>query len=427
SGLGGVGKTQTALEYAYRYEEDYSFIFWVKAHTSESLSADYVSIAALLNLPEKDAQDQSLAIAAVKRWLDNHNDWLLIIDNADDLAIVKPFLPLRKTGDVLLTTRAHNSKPIAAMQSIEKMEVREGALFLLSRLGEIEMGGSLESASTELRSQAESITKELDGLPLALDQAAAFIEERPSSFGEYLKLYQTARGELLQRRGSLADHDPVTVTFSLAFGKVTEASPAAADLLRVCAFLEADAIPEEIFAKGAGELGESIGSAMTNPLGLGDAIAEACRYSLLQRDPTTETVSLHRLVQVVLKEEMDDATRRIWAERAVRAVNAAFPYIEFANWQACSRLVPHVLQLVGTINQYDFTFEESARLLNQTGSYLLERAQYAEAEPLMRRALAIDEASFGKDHPDVARDLNNLAGLLQATNRLAEAEPLMRR
>ncbi|MEK7831763.1 MAG: CHAT domain-containing protein, partial [Acidobacteriota bacterium] len=428
NGLGGVGKTQTAVEYAYRYQNSYRIVLWGKAEARESLVTDFVAMAALLNLPEKDAQDQSQTVAAVKHWLANNSGWLLILDNADDLEMTREFIPAQHNGHVLLTTRAQYAGDIAAPNLIQKMEPPEGAVFLLRKTGKLNKDEPLESAPANLRALAEALSKELDGLPLALDQAASFIGEMQSSIEAYLKLYQTERTTLLAHRGKLTqDHASVTVTFSLAFKKVAEASEAAADLLRVCAFLQPDAIPEEIFSEGGKELGEALASIADSPMKLTLAIAEAGRFSLLQADPESKTLSLHRLVQEVLKTEMGTEAERMWAERAVRTVGAAFPDVEFSNWNACSRLNPHAKKLAGTIEREGFVFEQASRLLNQTGAYLYERAQYAEAEPLYRRALEIDERSFGSDHPRVGVQINNLALLLKATNRLAEAEPLMRR
>src|SRR5262249_4673813 len=110
-------------------------------------------------------------------------------------------------------------------------------------------------------------------------------------------------------------------------------------LLRVCAFLEADSIPEEIFSKGAKELGEALSSIAGSQLGLSDAIEEAARFSLLRRNPEARTLSLHRLAQAVLSDEMDEEARRVWAERAVRAVNKVFPAAEYSNWPSCDRLI----------------------------------------------------------------------------------------
>jgi tetratricopeptide (TPR) repeat protein len=413
------------VEYAYRHRQDYEVVLWAGANTRETLVADYAAIAGLLNLPEKNAQDQSEAVGAVKRWLENNDGWLLILDNADDLVMAREFIPSRETGHVLLTTRAQNTRPIAARQVVEKMEPREGALLLLRRLEEIKKDEQLESAPEGLRKQAEALSMAVDGLPLALDQAAAFIEETPSTLEEYQTLYQSERKELLKRRGRLAeDHPSVTVTFSLAFKKVADANPAAADLLRICALLEAGSIPEEIFSEGAKELGEALGSVAENSLALTDAIGETTRFSLLRRHPEAHTLSLHRLVQAVLRDEMDGDTRRMWAERAVRALNIVFPYVEHSTWPLCDRLISHAQALASLVDEYGFDFPEAARLMNQAGYYLRARAQYAEAEPLYRRALDIYEKALGPEHPDTAMSLNNLAELYRAQGRHAEAEPL---
>src|SRR6266849_4648526 len=106
SGLGGIGKTQTAVEYAYRYRDAYQFVLWVQANTSETLLSNFVALAGLLKLPEQDAQEQQIVVQALKQWLETHSGWLLIFDNADDLALVQDYLPAGNTSHILLTTRA---------------------------------------------------------------------------------------------------------------------------------------------------------------------------------------------------------------------------------------------------------------------------------------------------------------------------------
>ncbi|MCI0662642.1 MAG: tetratricopeptide repeat protein [Acidobacteria bacterium] len=428
TGFGGIGKTQTALEYAYRHRQVYKDVLWVNAHSRETLVAEFAAIAGHLNLPEKDAKDHSEAVGAVKVWLENNSAWLLILDNADEIEMAQEFIPSSESGHILLTTRAHAIGAIGEGKKLEKMTPKEGALFLLRRLRKLKKDEALDFATAEIRAQAEALSALVDGLPLALDQAAAFIEEKPSTLGEYQSLYQSEREELLKRRGKLAkSHPSVTVTFSLAFKKVEEANSPAADLLRVCAFLEADSIPEEIFSEGAEELGDAIGSLAGSPLKLSDAIEEACRFSLLQRDPEARTVSLHRLVQAVLRDEMDKETEWKWAERAVHAVSSVFPDAEFSNWELCGRLTPHAQSLAGVIEKFGFEFTEAAVLIGRTGYYLNERAQYAETEPLYRVALGIYEKALGAEHPAVATSLNNLAELYSNQGKYAEAEPLLKR
>src|SRR2546421_10926403 len=133
NGLGGIGKTQTALEYAYRYRHEYRFVLWVRAATLDTLIADFLTIADLLQLPEKDEQDQTIAVAAVKHWLTEHQGWLLILDNADDLSASRESLPTAGNGHILITTRAQALGSIAQSITVDKMDREEGTLFLLRR------------------------------------------------------------------------------------------------------------------------------------------------------------------------------------------------------------------------------------------------------------------------------------------------------
>ena len=122
SGLGGIGKSQIAIEYAFRYREAYSFVAWVRAASREALITDFVSLAGLLHLPEANEQDQNMVVAALKRWLVSHQGWLLILDNADDLELAVEFLPSGGNGHILLTTRAQATGSIAPSIAVEKME-----------------------------------------------------------------------------------------------------------------------------------------------------------------------------------------------------------------------------------------------------------------------------------------------------------------
>ncbi len=133
SGLGGIGKTQTALEYAYRYRSEYQAVCWVRADTRETLVSDLMAIADLLHLAGANEQDQSRVVEAVRCWLSEHDRWLLILDNADDLELVSEFLPTSGTGHILLTTRAQATGLLAHSIDLEQMEPEEGALFLLQR------------------------------------------------------------------------------------------------------------------------------------------------------------------------------------------------------------------------------------------------------------------------------------------------------
>src|SRR6266481_4485053 len=165
SGLGGIGKTQTAVEYAYRSRDDYPAVLWASAATRETLISDFVALAALLQLPERDTADQGIVVAATKRWLASTRNWLLIPDHADDLEMAADFIPLASSGHILLTTRAQFTGTIANSLEVEKMEQPEGALLLLRRAKKLAAGAPLEQATATDRSLAGTIVKELDGLP----------------------------------------------------------------------------------------------------------------------------------------------------------------------------------------------------------------------------------------------------------------------
>lgn len=239
SGLGGIGKTQLAAEYAYRYRSDYQAVLWARADSREALISALVAIAALLKLPEQDAQEQMIAVGAVKAWMKIHTGWLFILDNIDDLTIIPEFLPPVFGGHILLTTRVQAMRRLAQRIEVDTLTPNIGALFLLRRAGLLAPDALLEQAISGDREVAMQITEALGGLPLALDQAGAYIEETGCSLADYQQLYQHHRAKLLkERRGSVADHpDSVATTVSLAVQRVEQTHPAAAELLRFCAFL----------------------------------------------------------------------------------------------------------------------------------------------------------------------------------------------
>ena len=430
SGLGGVGKTQIALEYAYRYYQDYDAVLWTRADTQEALISGFVAFADLLSLPQKEERDQLKIVQAVKEWLKSHARWLLILDNADDLSLVQDFLPPAGKGHTLLTTRAASMGRLAQRVEVDTLDRDQGALLLLRRIGLLDPDAPLEQAEESHRTIALAITQELGGLPLALDQAGAYIDETQCSLADYLQLYRSQRAQLLKARGGLvADHpEPVATTWSLSFAKVEQRSPAAADLLRLCAFLHPDAIPEEIITEGAEELGPSLQAIANNQLAFNQAIGVLLSYSLLKRNAEEHLLSIHRLVQAVLKDGMDASTYRLWAERAVQAVNDALPdEIDYGPPARYGRCLIHAQECALHIEQEQVTSYSASRLLYNTGIYLYNHARYNEAEAFYQHSLQIREQTLGPDHSDVAYSLTGLAGLHYEQGKYTEAELLFQR
>jgi tetratricopeptide (TPR) repeat protein len=430
SGLGGIGKTQIAVEFAFRYHDEYRAVLWARADSRESLFQDFVVIATLLHLPEKDEQDQNITVEAVKRWLDTHDQWLLILDNVDNVSLIHNVLPSEANGHILLTTRSQLLGTIAQNVKVEHLGLEDGTLFLLKRAGLLALNATLgQVAVAPDRAAAEKLVQALDGLPLALDQAGAYINETGCGVSGYLERYHVYRARLLKKRGTMVTDYPETVatTWSLSFEKVYEINPVATELLNFCAFLHPDAIPEELITEGAPYLGPKLRTLASDLIAF-DEVMEALRaYSLIQRNPDTKTLSMHRLVQAVLIDNLNDEQQRQWAERVVYTVNQLFPSVEFARWPQCERYLLHAQACAALIEAWNLTFLEAARLLNDAATYLQARGRYAEAEPLLQRALAISEQQLGTDHPDTATSLNDLAELYRNQGRYEEAEPLMQR
>ncbi len=250
---------------------------------------------------------------------------------------------------------------------------------------------------------------------------------------DYLHLYSKHRAALLKERGGLVpDHpEPVATTWSLSFTAIEQTTPGAADLLRMCVFLQPDAIPEEIILEGAQFLGSQLQALATDPLAFNRAINALLSYSLIRRNPTEHLLSVHRLVQAVLYDAMGEQDREQWIAHVVQALNAGFPEtresVTYEMWGQCERLTPHALNCAGRAVSQAKDNVALATLLTKTADYLRERAQYAEAEPLYQQALHIWKRALGPDHPLVAHSFNGLANVYRDQGKYEQAEPLYQR
>ncbi len=401
SGLGGIGKTQIATEYAHRYHSEYQVVLWIRGDTREKMVADVAALAAVLNLKEQYEQEQSYVIDAVQSWLRKNTKWLLIVDNIEDLRLIRTILPVTARGHILLTTRTQTTGNVAQCIDLGKMTLDEGALFLLRRTKLLGLDATIQDASIADRQSAQALAELLDGLPLALDQAGAYIEESGFNLSHYLYRYQSGRTKLLGMRGSFAFDHPASVitTFAYAFEKVEKISPTALELLRFCAFLHPDAIPEELVIHGAPELGPTLQCVVSDPISLDKTIMTLRKFSLLSRNSSSSMLSMHRLVQVVLQDNMVEKTRRLWAERTVRAINLILPEVgDFSLWSNCQQYMPHAQSCVMLVETWKIISPEAARLLEQTGVYLQVQARYTQANVLFEQAanmrIAMREASL---------------------------------
>jgi len=430
SGLGGVGKTQVAVEYAYRRAQDYEAVLWISAASRETLLSGFASLTSLLQLPERYESDQQKCVGAVQRWLQRRSRWLLILDNADDLSLLPDFFPSGQLkGHILLTTRAYALGGLANRIEVDTLDQTTGTFLLLHRAGLLSLELPLEQARDEDRLDAQQIWQELGGLPLALDQAGAYIEETQCGLPNYLRLFRTHRSLLLKQRGGvLRTHpDSVYTTFTLAVKAVAQRHPATEDLLWVCALMHPDAIPEEVFLQGASHLGSRLELACGSPQDWNALLGTASAYSLLKRQPREQTLSVHRLMQAVLQEHIPEHERVQWTHRIISALDRVLPENEYAKWSMCERLVPHILNIEEHTHAWENAPLELASLLHRTAYYLSLRARYKQAEPLYQRALSIWEQTRGSDHPDVTHSLEGLAVLYDEQGKYEQAELVHRR
>ncbi len=420
-GLGGVGKTQVALEYAYRHVQDYQAIFWTRADSRDTLVAGLLEIASILRLPERDERDQGVVRAAVKAWLSQNTGWLLILDNVDDLTLLPEFLPVPLSGHLLLTTRAQAPGGLATRVELETLDLDDAALLLLRRAGLLALDASLVQAEPADWQVAVQLAQELGCLPLALDQAGGYLEETRCGLPQYLELYRSQRARLLLHRGGVAPGHPdsVATTWSLSFALIEQRSAPASDLLRLCAVLHPDAIPEALFLRAATHLGPALATLESDPLAFDQALSVIQNYSLLRRNGREQTLSIHRLVQAVLADAMSEEEREQWRRRAIAALNILFPSVRregWEQWEPCSRLLPHVLSVATSTAQEAHSLE-LASVLTRAADYLSQRAQYDQAEQLYQRAHSICEQALGHEHSRVAFPLYGLADLYREQGR----------
>ena len=411
TGLGGVGKTQLAVEYAYRHAGEYDVVWWLPAAEPATLADGYVRLAAALGLPERDAQDQSVVVDAVRHWLGQQSRWLLILDNARDIALVREYLPQGPSGHVLLTSLDQRWRGMATPVGVAGLEPSAAAAFLMRRTGRV---GEED--------MAVALSQELGYLPLALEQAGAYIEATGRSLAEYLDLYRQYRLCLLERGEPSPDHpETVRTTWLLSLERVQATAPAAAELLMLCAYLAPDAIPRDIVRDGADYLPPSLAEEVADELRFDAAVAELRRYSLIEAEG--DDLVVHRLVQVVVREELETEATRRWLIAAVGVVDHAFPADGHGprRWPRCARLLPHVYAVLDRLDEARIRFDAAVDILRRAGLYQLEREQLPAALATFERMAALSAWFSGPGSYPVATAINNMGSVLIRMGRLAEA------
>ena len=385
-GLGGIGKTRLAIEYAWGHADDHSALLFVRAEDAAAVNANLAALAGaeVLDLPEKEAREDAAKIEAVLRWLDAHPTWLLILDNVDDEAArdaVMKLIPRLKGGHVIVTAGAANFPASLRKLELDVLDEDAATRFLLERTA-----GDRDTAKDD-EAQARALARELGGLALGLEQAGAYIAVERIGFVRYLKLWNESREKILAWCDSslpgsekYAGHDLADV------GRAAHArKPSASRSAR---------------RAGAGANSDSLlDVAVPGEAAVYDAYAARkgfYAYSLITRarveDGAASAFVVHRLVQ-------DFARRAMPAERCDAALREALGWVDAAfhgnpqdvrTWPLFEPLAPHAQAVAQRADEAAIA-NPTGRLFNQLGLLSHAKARHAEAEPLYRRALAIDE------------------------------------
>jgi DNA-binding SARP family transcriptional activator/tetratricopeptide (TPR) repeat protein len=386
-GLPGIGKTQLALAYAHR--QDLPVVWWCPAENPDVVDVSLAWLAAELGIGV--AGDVDRTRIALRRALAERDGWLIVFDNAERLDHIRTWLPSTGAGQVLITSRNPDWEGYAKSVAVPPFTLAESTAFLLRRTGHVS-------------AKAEALADRLGHLPLALEQASAFCMRTGETLAAYLQFLDQRAGELLAR-GQTSDYDgTVATTWQIAFQRVEADDPGAVDVLRACAYLAADDVPMTLLSAAVPRLAD--------PLRLADAIGALMRYSLVDRQGPA--LSVHRLVQDLVRTTVSDADRRATLDALVAALARAAPVDPQAMplWPEWDRYVPHIGAVLGHLDALDHWPESLGDLISRTAVHLDERGAYLAASRLLNIALGLAGRARPADSLLRARLLTELGRVL---------------
>jgi tetratricopeptide (TPR) repeat protein len=390
-GLGGVGKTQIALQYAHIHRDRYGKVFWVKAVNKTAVLASFGDIGKRTGSVSNIETLKPTEIAArVLSWLNTQEQWLLVFDNLEDDSVVEGYLPHPSSlKHILITTRDRHSDISAEKVEVDVLELNDAIDFLLSR--------SETSDTTVARQEAVKIVTLLGNLPLAIEQAAAYIRQVSRNIFNFVQRYKDAKilFDKKPQKGIRDYKDSVATTWSMSFNQIETVNSDASTLLRLMAFLDPDGIPIEYLEAGLGrsEVDGPLGQFLPDSERFDRALSDLERFSLIKRQGTAKesTVVMHRLVQDVVLDEMSPKIRSALATAVIELSNSAFPSwntlrtIDNEKRLRCRKYQYQVLALLSKVQSVESTM--LGNITYRMGRFFLDEGKNKEARELIAQAL----------------------------------------